>query len=147
MERSPLAEGGLTAIVLKAVAGSLQYVVDRRAAPEERIVETVLLQRHVVLFLISLVLMSLWLVLGGTWRAWVFLARKLRDLALGGPSAERYMEGVSDDEDDGGAGVSAGVAREGEDDALLSDAFFGAAGRQTSRTPFLDVEADIESEI
>lgn len=121
MERSPLAEGGLTAIVLKAVAGSLQYVVDRRAAPEERIVETVLLQRHVVLFLISLVLMSLWLVLGGTWRAWVFLAGKLRDLALGGPSAERYMEGVSDDEDDGGAGVSAGVAREGEDDAPSFD--------------------------
>jgi len=67
------------------------------------------------------VLMSLWLVLGGTWRAWVFLAGKLRDLALGGPSAERYMEGVSDDEDDGGAGVSAGVAREGEDDAPSFD--------------------------
>ena len=36
---------------------------------------------------------------------------------------------------------------EGEDDALLSDAFFGAAGRQTSRTPFLGPEADVESEI
>ena len=35
----------------------------------------------------------------------------------------------------------------GEDDALLSDAFFGAAGRQTSRTPFLGPEADVESEI
>ena len=36
---------------------------------------------------------------------------------------------------------------EGEDDALLSDAFFGTAGRQTSRTPFLGPEADVESEI
>ena len=96
MERSPIADSAVGPYITLLVS-ALQDAVDRHA--EVKYIKLILLQRHTILYVISLLLMLLLLALMSTRRLWSFLFTKLGELIFGS-KGNQYEEDEDYDDDE-----------------------------------------------
>ncbi|QDZ23355.1 hypothetical protein HOP50_10g58930 [Chloropicon primus] len=139
MERSSLADAPVVGPAITLVAEGLQDVVDYRAKGSSKFLVTILLQKHVVLFLLSLVLMSFLLVLSSTWRLWSLLAAKAGSLLLGQGQDEgddyAMQDDDEDDDEDGDGGRKGGGIAPSFDVAVTSGILEGLESYAAERNP------------
>ena len=122
MERSALADDAYVGPYLVRVVSALQNLLDDGAREEAKYVKVVLLQRHTVLFVASILLMAAFLAVGATWRLWRLLIGKAFGLVCGAGGGGEY-------EDDGGDDLDA------SSDNFVASGAAGGSRPSTWRSP------------
>ena len=113
MERSALADDAYVGPYLVRVVSALQNLLDDGAREEAKYVKVVLLQRHTVLFVASILLMAAFLAVGATWRLWRLLIGKAFGLVCGAGGGGEYEDDGGDDLDASSDDFVASGAAEG----------------------------------
>ncbi len=112
MERSALADSPAVGPYVTGLVSAIQNGLARHA--EVKLIKLLLLQRHTILFFLSLLLMALVLLVAATWRLWGWAFKAVGRLVLGPEEdGEDEEEGGGGDEEEGGArgrGAMAGAA-------------------------------------